>query len=84
MKPKMWPRWGQESFLGDIFGRVAKIGSRKLSWSNLSPRDFKMKPKMWPRWGQDAFLAKSLAYRFQDEQDEAQDVGKIVSRKLSW
>ena len=38
MKPKMWPRQGQESFLGEISSLeisaqdVAKIGSRKLSW----------------------------------------------------
>ena len=37
MMPKMWPRKGQESFVGEISGleispRVAKIGPRKLSW----------------------------------------------------
>ena len=44
MKPKMWPREAQESFLGEIFSLqiqdeaqdeaqdVAKRGSRKLSW----------------------------------------------------
>ena len=51
MKPKMWPRYGQESFLGET--------------SSL-------------------FLVKSLALRFQDDQDEARDVAKIGSRKLSW
>ena len=64
MKPKMWPRQGQESFLGEI-------SSLEISRSS-------------PRCGQDtvkkAFLVKSLAYRFQDE---AENVAKIGSRKLS-
>ena len=40
-----------------------------------------MKPKMCQDRLKKAFLVKSLDYRFQDE---AQDVAKIGSRKLSW
>ena len=62
MKPKMWPREAQESFLGETSSLeiqdeaqdVAKRGSRKLSW----PRDFKMKPKMRPREAHESFLGE--------------------------
>ena len=42
MKPKMWPRWGPESFLGEMSPRDFKM--------NVYPRDFKMKSKMWLSW----------------------------------
>ena len=42
MKPKMWPREAQESFLGEI----------------SSLEIFKMKPKMWPREAQESFLGE--------------------------
>ena len=38
-----------------------------------------MKPKMWPRQGQESFLGE-----ISRGLDEAQDVAKIESRKLSW
>ena len=47
MKPKMWPREAQESFLGEI-------SSLEISrW-----RDFKMMLKMWPREAQESFLGE--------------------------
>ena len=65
MKPKMWPREAQESFLGEV---------SNLEITRLSPRCGQERLKK-------AFLVKSLAKRFQDE---AQDVAKRGSRKLSW
>ena len=65
MKPRMWPREAQESFLGEI---------SSLEISRCSPRCGQERLKK-------AFSVKSLAQRFQDE---AQDVAKRGSRKLSW
>ena len=65
MKLKMWPRWGQESFLGEM-------PDPEISrWSSRCGQDRVKK----------AFLVKCLTQRFQDE---AQDVAKMGSRKLSW
>ena len=69
MKPKIWPREAQESFLGEI-----SLGeSSSLEISRWSPRSGQDRAKK-------AFLVKSLAQRFQDK---ARDVAKIGSRKLS-
>ena len=71
---------------------MAKIAQRKLL-GETSRLEISSKS---PRCGQDTakkaflvkplafFLVKSLALRFQDDQDEARDVAKIGSRKLSW
>ena len=59
MKPRMWPRWGQETFFGEISSlrfqdeaqNLAKIASRKL------------------------FLVKSLAQKIQDEAQDVAKIG---------
>ena len=64
MKPKMWPREAQESFLGGI---------SSLEISRSSPRCGQERLKR-------AFLMKSPAYRFQDEgQDGAKRGSRKVS-----
>ena len=49
MKPKMWPRWAQESFLGEISSLEIKLGLKKAFLVKSLAEDFQDVAKMGPR-----------------------------------
>ena len=61
MKPEMWPRLAQESFLGEI-SSLEVSRWRPRCGQDCAKKAFlamiKMKSKMCPRWGQENFLGE--------------------------